>query len=199
MRILKRILFLTLVIVGLGQLFSWYTNLDSQVQFSSIMEKKYITLADSRANAELIALRNHCGDAKVAISELQNRIGNDDGEEAAISYDELVGDILDYLLSEGTISRNCLFEARNSKTYAMFGPFEGSGYVLLTENGDVAIGVYGQATMPWSMVNHPDGWLPDVLVIGDNAHLAIELPNSDSMAQASAWHQLLSIFKEGRG
>ncbi|MCB9818865.1 hypothetical protein H6788_01665 [Candidatus Nomurabacteria bacterium] len=199
MRILKRILFLALAIVGLSQLFSWYSNFDRQVEVSIIMEKKYITLADSRANAELIALRNHCGDAKVAVSELQTRIGEDDGEGGGISYDELVGDILDYLLNEGTISRDCLFEARNSRTYAMYGPLEGNGYVLLTNKGDVAIGVYGQATMPWSMVNHPDGWLPDVLVIGDNVQLAIKSPSEVSVEQASIWNRLLSVLKEGRG
>lgn len=198
MRIFTRLVLIT-AFFAVVSLINLFLTSDRQVEVSSIMEKKYITLADSRANAELTALRNHCGDAKFAIEELQTRIGNDDGEDEGVSYDELVGDILDYLLSEGTISRNCLFEARNSKTYAMFGPFEGSGYVLLTENGDVAIGVYGQATMPWSMVNHPDGWLPDVLVIGDNAHLAIELPDSDSMEQASVWNRLLSIIKEGRG
>jgi len=203
MRILKRILFLTLVIVGLGQLFSWYTNLDSQVQFSSIMEKKFITLTDGRANVQLVALRNSCGDAKLAINELQARIGEDDGKDEGLSYSELVGDVLDYLLSERVISRDCLFEARNSRTYAKFGPFEGNGYVLLTENGDVAIGKYGQATMPWSMVNHSDGWLPDVLLWekDERAELhAIELPNSDSMAaQANVLDRLLSFIKVGRG
>lgn len=190
---------MTLAAVVASLAHSFYLKLDRQVEVSNIMEKRFITLADGRANAELIALRNSCGEAKVAVNELQTRIGNNDDEEAAISYDELVEDILDYLLSEGTISRGCLFEVRNSRTYAKFGPFEGSGYILLTENGDVAVGVYDQATVPWSMVNHPDGWLPDVFLNGDSEQFAIELPSEVSVEQANIWDRLLSVIKVGRG
>lgn len=202
MRIFTRLLLITAFFAVVSLVHSFVIS-DHQDEIPSIMEKKFITLTDGRANVQLVALRNSCGDAKLAISELQNRIGNDDGEDEGVSYDELVGEILDYLLSERVISRDCLFEARNSRIYAKFGPFEGSGYVLLTENGDVAVGVYGQATMPWSMVNHSDGWLPDVLLWekDERAELhVIELPNSDSMAaQANVLDRLLSIFKVGRG
>jgi hypothetical protein len=100
------------------------------------------------------------------MERLKTGIGDEDGEERAISYDELVIDVVDSLLSDGMVPKGCLYAVRNDRTYGLYGPYEGEVLVLLSTEGDVAIGFAGKAVTPWSKVMYV--FRPDILLVKDS-------------------------------
>ncbi len=143
-------------------------SIDSATTTSSVTVSEYIVLRDTEINKALVAARKACGDMRVAISRLKEGIGNvDDEGERAISYDEAIVDVVDSLLSDGTVPKGCLYAIRNDRTYGLYGPYEGEVLVLLSTEGDVAIGLAGKAVTPWSRVMAEDSFRPDILLVDD--------------------------------
>jgi len=100
---------------------------------SSTVSEKYITLPDTEKNAKLVALRKQCGTMTHAVQELRPRIGNDDGEDVAITYLELVGDVVDSLVYDGVIPGECILAT------------EEGWFILLSTKGDLFVGLSGRA------------------------------------------------------
>jgi len=116
---------------------TWWST-DHQV--NETVSDKFITLPNSEVNAKLIAVRNYCGDMKLAVLELESRIGDDDGEAAAISYSELVGDVVDALTYEGIIPTGCAVVS------------EEGWLVMFSTEGDMVVGLNGHSITTYSEV-----------------------------------------------
>lgn len=146
-------------------------EIDQQTTVSVTSVSEFIVLRNKKANQALVAARQVCGDMTVAIEKLRGGIGDEDGEEKAISYDEVIGDVVDHLLFDGTIRRGCLYKVRNDQTYGLYGPYEGELWVLLSTRGDIAIGLAGKAITPWPDVMAEGSFRPDILLVDDSPYV----------------------------
>jgi hypothetical protein len=133
---------------------------------SSTVGSGYIVLRSEKANKTLVAARNACGDMSAAIHQLHSRVG-DDVDYEGLDYSEKIGRVVVELLYDGVIRRDCYFKVRNDRTYGLYGPYEGELLVLLSSQGDVAIGFAGKAITPWPAVVVEGSFRPDVLLVDD--------------------------------
>lgn len=104
----------------------------------------YITDSDPMKASQIVSIRQACGDLSRVVDIFRERIGDDidDGEERAISYEELVADVVDSVVHEESIGPMCIFSLG-----------EGHGAFLLSTSGDAFVGLAGRAIIMYSDVN----------------------------------------------